>query len=167
MRKNRSCISPIWRRIPTLKKDSASLLAMGSRFIGTNEGSTPALDRACISEKVCDSKEFAPVGQFLASWSEYSHSQNGLFTPPAFGEPQVLRFRSPCIWNFRWDHVYLQPLRQASAAETPARRLTRDREHMRKIGTPTAMFRLTSHRRIALRTESFHCRFKVNKEEYF
>ena len=29
---------------------------------------------------------------------------------------------------------------------------------MRKIGTPTSMFRLTSHRRVALRTENFRCR---------
>jgi hypothetical protein len=33
---------------------------MNSRFLIRNEGSTPGLERACISEKVCDSNEFGP-----------------------------------------------------------------------------------------------------------
>jgi hypothetical protein len=40
---------------------SAPEPAITSRFIRINEGSTPGLERACNSEKVCDSKEFVPL----------------------------------------------------------------------------------------------------------
>ena len=100
MYSNRSCISQIFRTVPTLKKDSAYPPfepQTSSRFIGANEGSTAGLERACNSKKNCCSKKFVPLWPVLDQCTT---------TMDVRSIPTASTNLFPFCWNFHHEGLY-------------------------------------------------------------